>query len=427
MIVRWFYYLVPGEDEKRVALLDNCFFFAGNLIICRDKGNKQFAKFSSFLEYARFYFKETPVIDRYDFEVIMGDFFQKPYFDIDIKRRNDEMGRSSDSLTLNESTTLIKELVKIIEKTILKIGDKEGTIMVFTSHSAEKLSYHIIVDGWCLSDHKENRAFHDLIMKDFSLPSIVDHSVYSNIRQLRMYQSRKFGSERIKILDNELTYNIKTCKNGYTFPIKPESEDHAELMILGSSLVGNTRICRILPTLFIPPPARIFSGTPMDSLTEEDIDNVMIIAKEKLPSFPFNLLKVEDRSEGSTLIVLKRLGRSRCDICDRTHEHENPYLIVYGEERSISFDCRRSSDNKRLYLGKLGIKNISTATAVPKIIIPDKITPLSLKSSSSSIFEDLNKIHFSVPKKEKPITPSSGNYEAFKRLHNDTFYATSKK
>ena len=43
-----------------------------------------------------------------------------------------------------------------------------------------------------------------------------------------------------------------------------------------------------------------------------------------------------------------------CRICNRAHEHENPFLLIIGYDRDIYLDCRRNEKNKKLYIGKLG-------------------------------------------------------------------------
>ena len=51
--------------------------------------------------------------------------------------------------------------------------------------------------------------------------------------------------------------------------------------------------------------------------------------------------------------MLKRIKPSRCKICCRVHEHENPYLLIIGDERKVYFQCRRAPEDRKLLLGKL--------------------------------------------------------------------------
>jgi hypothetical protein len=434
MSIRWFYYLVPGTEEQagRIALLDVYPATTGTLIICRDNGNKQFARFLSFLDYGKFYFRETLPENRTDFEVIMGNNFQKPYFDIDIQRNEvpsviglPSLVRQSVSgpmMSLKDANQAVTNLVSIIKSTIEKLGDKNGTILVFTSHSADKLSYHVIVDGWCVADQKENKAFHDLIMKDFPEQCIVDHSVYSSVRQLRMYKSRKYQSDRIKILSQELTINIKTGLPGYQYPVVPDSEDHGELMILSSALVGNTTVCNVLPSLYAAPPKHLFVGEKHE-LSEENIEAAIELAREKIKFFPFTLIKVEDTSSVSTLILLKRNNSSYCETCKRSHEHENPYLIICGEDNSIYFDCRRNVDGKRLYVGKLGTTKTEESTT-PTLALPRQHdSVIGTPRPTTSIFEDLQKMRtsFAAPQRTpKQSSLSSDSLSSFKAIYFGT-------
>ncbi len=49
-------------------------------------------------------------------------------------------------------------------------------------------------------------------------------------------------------------------------------------------------------------------------------------------------------------IILKRLKPSYCQVCLRTHEHENPYLFVkpYLNGYQLYFNCRRNTESQLL-------------------------------------------------------------------------------
>jgi len=64
-------------------------------------------------------------------------------------------------------------------------------------------------------------------------------------------------------------------------------------------------------------------------------------------NFPFIVRDVK-----GSIISLKRLKPSFCKICERVHEHENPYLLVIDD--NVYFYCRRNTD-KNLPLGKINI------------------------------------------------------------------------
>jgi hypothetical protein len=52
---------------------------------------------------------------------------------------------------------------------------------------------------------------------------------------------------------------------------------------------------------------------------------------------------VRERQGG--LIILNRLRPSFCKVCEKVHEHENPFLIIH-EAGEVYMDCRRDSEKR---------------------------------------------------------------------------------
>jgi hypothetical protein len=84
-------------------------------------------------------------------------------------------------------------------------------ILVFTSHSLPKpetntikKSYHIIIEGFCVNNYKDNKEFHDRVVRRMpeKWVNIIDHSVYNSLRQLRIVGNMKWQSNRFKILND---------------------------------------------------------------------------------------------------------------------------------------------------------------------------------------------------------------------------------
>ena len=57
------------------------------------------------------------------------------------------------------------------------------------------------------------------------------------------------------------------------------------------------------------------------------------------------------RRENGNMIELTRHAPTYCEVCQRTHEHENPFLIIAGIRRLVYMDCRRS--DRRFLLGSI--------------------------------------------------------------------------
>lgn len=197
---------------------------------------------------------------------------------------------------------------------------------VYSAHTTaidttRKLSYHIIIQGYQVSEAYEARAWISRIWKHMD-PSIQpDWGVYSNNSCLRAAGWCKLGTLRIKQLD---IYNRTQFKR------------NAEFKILMAGFV--TYIVREKPL----PTQRI---TFVDEQIELDVDATAALAF--LPNRDeFRVRK----QKGRILILDQQAERSTpCPTCKIIHHAENPYLIIDGRE--VYWCCRRVST--RTYLGTL--------------------------------------------------------------------------
>jgi len=163
--------------------------------------------------------------------------------------------------------------------------------------------------------------------------------------------SRKIGSDRVKTFQKIWNYHGHSIE--YHYPETPDSPEHEMVMQLEASIVGYTGNCRFLPP-FEPRPDQIKNYTESEDITTDDATQALdLVGKAGKISindsrFPYRFMGIN-----GPIVMLKRTKPSRCKICQRVHEHENPYLLVIGEEKSVYFHCRRAPDNKKLFLGKL--------------------------------------------------------------------------
>ena len=424
--LRWYNYLVKSDEDqsediqtssprghdpkeppkRKIRLLECETLDSHSLVICQHREERFFAKFPSYLDFGKFFIQEVQVSHQCFYEVIFGDSPQKPYFDIDIELLQDSALQNNEvidttsrippigvpklpvsrvqfhtnmehinistvkrtskvCLTANEADEAIRSLTEIILQLIPEIrSGNRGQILVFTSHSNKKRSYHIIVNGWCFPEWKECRYFHDKVVQ--LLPSkwkdIVDHGMYKSLQQLRTVGSHKWQDMRIKVISQELSVMCGGSK-GWIPPEAAENEGHLFLMLLGASLVTNTSDCHLLRSFAPPePPKKIYNKDDTDNipLDKDSVDQAIELCAQmgKLtsdsPGFPYKLEKWLEPKDGSVIIMLRRLRPSMCRMCKRVHEHENPYIIVAGRERNVYFDCRRNFNGEKLYLGSLG-------------------------------------------------------------------------
>lgn len=333
-----------------------------------------FTIFDSYIEFGK-YQLNIPESRRGFFELIL-DGFQKPHFDIDINITEHDV-----------DTDKIRDIV--VESIITVLKEKEVTldltrdILIFTSHGAKKRSYHIIIDHYCHIDNDDAKGFYDAVVEKFKqilpisyyeqvhlltkpelISKWIDHNVYKSKQQFRIVGSQKPGSGRKKEFNAVWYYYGKEIR--YVYPEAIESETHQMMLELEASLVSNTVKCALLPP-FVEDKNNGSNGV----INKESLNLTVTDAREALfklgqfigmspnnNDFPFRLRKNNEINDNC--VILRRVKPSRCTLCNRIHESENPFIFIYGKERKLYFDCRRNSAGKRIYFGKLGLKDEET-------------------------------------------------------------------
>jgi hypothetical protein len=379
--MKWYNYLNPKIDNPNTTnkgLLECETLETNNLVVCQKLKFLYFGKFGNYLDFVKHMLKETTLDKRCFYEIIFGNKAQKIYFDIEF-HIDDSLVSPTTSyedgqliLPTVQADESIKYLVNLIKQEIPPLSTNKGHILVFTSHKENKRSYHIVVEKYGFPDHKSNKMFHDKIvslMPD-SWKHIIDHSMYKSSQQFRIVGSCKFESDRYKTLSEELTVNY-TGSNGWIPQIDYETSEEKMMLLVEASLVSNTTSCMILPKIIDPEEeikneerkARILeNGLVFNPLTPDEIKEVMNLCYQKAgltygdPSFPYIYKEIIEDNGESSILLLKRRMPSKCRACNRIHEHENPYLIVVGQDRDIYLDCRRNDFGKKTYVGRLGLR-----------------------------------------------------------------------
>lgn len=337
---RWYQFLSSG----RTSLLQNRVITDTNLIISLSLENTRiYTYFNSYIDFAK-YQSKFPIEKCSFHEVILGHNYQKPRFDIDLEE-----------VTLEEAEHIKDQLIDAVINVFDKNGinlDLRKDLILCTSHGEMKKSYHIIINNWCHSNNKDAKGFYNKVMNELTMEKKdnIDCSVYSSKQQFRIIGSQKVGSKRPKVFQERWFY--KRQEIIYQYSETPENEFHKIILQLEASLLSVTQHCNLLP-IFTDQIPRL---SCINSINEQTAINALkLCAKfaglsEDSPKFPYRLQSVK-----GGIIILKRLLSSKCKICERIHEHENPYLIVVGDEQSVYFCCRRSE--KKLFLGKLNPNN----------------------------------------------------------------------
>jgi hypothetical protein len=365
--IRWYSRLVPDSEGKARALFDHQKPKDGNLIVCQELDTRSFALFDNHLSFGVFLHNHVAESNRCFYELVPETASSKLYFDIDTYLTPGKPERPE--LTVESPEDADRAILEIKEqiKRLLPFWKERGRILISTSHSEIKRSYHLVLDGWSTKSREECKYFHDMVMNGLSarVRNFVDHSVYKKNQQFRIEGCHKWGSTRTKTLSLELSEGPGDVI-GWKPPCKPTSERHRALMLLGATLLTNVADCSVLPSFKPPEPVKTIVVTPLepgqelvmnDYIAHRALELVAIAAGMPLehPAFPYDLSKWTEPEGDSCVIMLKRRMPSLCRICLRIHENENPYLTISGENRNVYFDCRRREDNvPMLYLGRLG-------------------------------------------------------------------------
>lgn len=390
--MKWYTYLKNNEDDtkKDKALLECETLEDFNLVVSHKLKYMTFGRFNNYLDFAKYFVTQVPNEKKCFYEIIFGNKIQKIYFDIEFYTSpNDDIYVPEDEA--DKSVSFLVECINDEISEILNVKNplslNDSHIFVFTSHKENKKSYHVVVEGFSVTNFKENKEFHDRVIRRVpdKWKNIVDHGMYKSVQQFRIVGNTKFESNRYKILNNLMT------KNQYGFgwnpKITPESENHRLILLLESSLISQNMSTIILPSLVKEESVKKYQtfneGTDsFVSLTSDEIRKALelcyIYAGLKFgdPRFPYSYLQTKEETGTSSLILLKRHRPSTCAICNRIHENENPYLIIFGENRDVYLDCRRNTEGKKLHVGQLGPREKKETETVTETNVPEiKVSP----------------------------------------------------
>ena len=384
-----------------------------------NKTLRLYTHFKSFLEYGIYQLK-LPHHERCFYEIILGESTQKPHFDVDI----DNLITDGEAVKNN----LIDSIIEVLRERNVEL-DLSKDILIYTSHGPEKQSYHVIVNNHCHVNNVEAKAFYYKVMETM-IPEFVqwvDKAVYSPTQQFRIVGSRKIGSDRVKVFQSVwlLSSGGSEQKITYEYPEPPEDDNHEFVMQLESSIVGYTGNCRFLPP-FEPKPEHVkHYDSEIDDVTPNEANeaiNLIGLAGNisvKDSRFPYKFMGIN-----GPIVMLKRTKPSNCKICCRVHQHENPYLVVIGDERSVYFHCRRAPEGKKLYLGKLDPNPVETGTSEPS---PEQTKIDQVKINwTKNVIEKVQKLARSGNSADKKYISSSTNIDPIHKKKFIQMYIDSK-
>ncbi len=438
------------------------------LIICMmtSKGVRLFTYFNNHYQFAIF-MRKIPVANRSFYEIILGNSAQKPHFDIDVSK--DALSLIADKVNTNpDSVITLQQLGQLVlEATIEAVIDVlndmhvnidiSRDILVYTSHSKSsastnkeigesctKLSYHLIVNNYYHINNKEAKEFHRLVIEKIEMKNnpilrkvvesnkIIDPAVYSRTQQFRILGCQKIGSNRPKIFSSQFSYKNNIITHSYLrdFKTLPEDERDNEKFIidLENSLISFTATSFELPLLLGSDSGsgNSFLRYDADDLPKEFAERALAKLAELAnmrpndPQFPYTLLGVK-----GGIILLKRHHPSRCRICARVHENENPYLICIGSHNSDG-SIRSSSDTSEISTEEyeyFGLNGNKTSKAGREGNSPTKSNKNDI-SFSEEEFEEMYGIKLSEEMKDINIKEIDTPQIAKKSSEDDVIMVT---
>lgn len=379
---RWYYRVkkdesLEGNKFKTKALIEDISQkqLENKFVVCYVTPNniKLFTYFENYTDFG-LYSVKFPVEKWCFYECIFGTNAQKLHFDIDITLDNEiqmPTGYDLESLSLLLRNETIMTSIELLQD-VGVIINYNTDILLYSSHGQQKRSYHFIINNYCVLSNEEAKGFYEKVIEKIGkkypmisnkqLKKWIDHAVYSSFQQFRIVGSQKYQSNRPKKLEKKWLLLDKEINHEYIE--KSESIEHEFMLQLEESLVSLTNNCNLLPSFLDDKPMKIKSSNI------EHIDSVPVeIAKQALElyakkccdvlmtdyRFPYKILKIQ-----GGLILLKRLKPSKCKICQKNHEHENPYLILVKNNNGfdVFFNCRRSDTN-------LPVGHLSPEASIP--------------------------------------------------------------
>lgn len=312
------------------------------------------------------------------YEVILGNNHQKPHFDIDIdknvftKMYGEENFDEKVQLILD---WIIRSCIEVLKSKKIEIKVNKN-ILVYTSHSKNKKSFHIIIDKYHHINNHEAKKFYNCVMEyffkicdsvykdgNFHKSSFIDSKVYSTLQQFRILGNQKRGSNRPKVFNQKFLFEGNVINHIQSE--KPRNKNHENLINLSKSLVSFVKECTPLPEFLTEEEKMAIKGFKNikidDDIAKLAFESFKIYWKNNNDSdyLPFRFFKIVGQ-----LITLKRLSPSKCEICNRIHDKENSYLFVL--KNNVYWNCRRSENGQSLFIGQIDIK-IDTNSELLKI------------------------------------------------------------
>jgi len=265
-------------------------------------------------------------------EVIIENKIQKFRLDIDINlNENPDYNIEYENEFLHSILDNINLTLNNYNKNLSK-----NDISLYSSNADYKRSYHIILNKYCFIDHYQIKMFYKLFIDNFSNSKFInyikfiDHSIYDKNQNFRLLGSYKYGTNRKKICVKEFNWNNNI--------IKPDNDILSNLK--------KSLITFIEDSIFLIKKENVNHNITYSEINKKTYDKMIELFKKQNDANCFEIKDIYNNS-----IKLKRIIPSYCEICLRTHETDNPCLLLINN--NVYIWCRRSNIKEKKYLGSI--------------------------------------------------------------------------
>lgn len=367
---------------------------------CKEK--RFYAAFDSYIYFLNM-LNKIPSDKWFFFEIIPAYKTQKLYFDIDVHPEK-LSGSPIDEFCNELLSVLVDTIINIFNSYNCKLDVTEN-ILIFSSNSSIKYSYHVIVDGYALSSCYENKMLALKILEQYpdKFKQFVD-ILYAPNQALRLFQCQKPGSGRPKILVDKWLYHSVPVHYKYKTNIhltKEYQQAYSFSHLYAASCITVTNYCKIIPISeecmgYYPKKTTIHD----DSEIEENM--LSLIVKVLNQFHPFYTSTYEVRESSANYIKLIRKVAAKCEICNRVHESDHGYLSLHPNG-ALYFVCWRDKRNNPTSYTRKYITNMSEL--YPEIfgVTSNGENNCSPKLESSSNISSLSKSDPIAPPKSKSL------------------------
>ena len=308
------------------------------------------------------YLDKIPKEKQHFYEVIPGEWKQKPHFDIDLsdpdfkkkvkeletkyfkgEKKTKKMREAFDAeyeelleTTSSHLNTLATQIIEEITQQLLLIGISPEELRWYSSNSQTKKSFHLIIPKYFFENNIQAKRlwqfFQERLPADYS--KYIDDMVYSKLQNFRVLGSHKppkndeeprpkklrrkwdFSGEEIIINKRSKRQEIIESLIGH---VEEDAEPFPDFEIEGKNMKKG----------FIP----VSEEFPEGLL--EEVENLA----QKALGPNFTLAKVN-----GSVLSYRREAPSHCEICNRIHDSIWPFVNIFsfGQQWRVYLFCARA-------------------------------------------------------------------------------------